>query len=881
MKNIMFRLLSVVCMAAVLAGLLLGNVSTGSAQSSRQWTDPVNISRSGDSSSPVSVISSDGVMHTIWFDVFEEAYRYSKSEDGGATWSSPVKANFPFSLRGDPFRLVAGAGNIVHIFWMDGLNLRYSRAASGSLGTPSDWGNTKILARYIVNFDVDVTAQGSLHVGYITSINPEGVSYLSSLDGISWQPSQFLFGSSYLRTSSLKDSHIRVAASDDPADPQVYVVWDVRAQKRIYFASSSDAGVSWTEAVQVKGPEDTGGFGMPFGAEIGIVEKSVLLLWQVGEPGAGQCSLHAQWLRDGSSEWETPELVMSSQSVCPEQVRLIQFESGVPIILLTYPGNPPALLAWNGSAWSEPQTQEEVSLFSDPLTFETIMLGCIQELVNRESLILVGCDLGKGGDIWFTSRSLASWEDWFSPSTVWSPPTLLANSTREISPLAFASDKQYVHVVWAESPPTDISLTGSAIFYARWDGKNWSPPQRIQSNLLGHPSQLSIVASHQGRLELSWIDDENGDMLFSWANSDRAVNAAEWAKPLVLPSPSQWNSAPDVFVDSAGRIGVVYAVPVNENRGIYMILSEDKGLTWSSPIAVFNAESAEWQMVDNPKVTLSDDGRLHVLFTRYATLQEKPVELYYLQSTDSGATWSEPQRVGDGEIVWSEIVSYNGNFIHRLWQEEKNSEFASLGQVSRDGGATWESPIDIAPVSDSPSAVGLVFDGVQELHFIRLEQDDSLQGAGLIKIILQDSRWDGESWSREVFQEYTFRVRDARFSVAGGLAANGFITACVVAQYSDADGNVVNEILSFNRSLGASNENLTPFPAEVSNPESAAAEQTPAPTAVVSIPTQSTPLSALGNDSSPRVRNILGLVVFLVALGVMIFVFSRQALRKK
>lgn len=873
------RISSIIWVASVSVGLLFGNVANGSAQSSRGWTDPVNISRSGDSTSPVSVISSDGVIHTIWFDDFEEVYRYSKSEDGGVTWSAPVKGDFPFSPRGGLIKLVADSVGIIHIFWMDGLNLQYSRTTSNQLGSPSEWGSTRRLARFIVNFDVVVTPQGNLHLGYITSANPEGVSYLYSADGTSWLPPKFLFESSYLRNASLNDSHIRVVASNDPEDKRVYVAWDVRSQKRIYLASSPDSGVTWNDTVQVKGPEDTGGFGIPFGVEIGMVGSSTLLLWQVGAPGAGQCNLYSQWSRDGSGEWESPELVVGSQFVCPEQVRLTVLEPDVPIIMLTYPGNPPALLAWNGTAWSEPQSQEELSFFSDPLTFETIMLGCLQDLINRDTLILVGCDLGKGGDIWFTSRSLASWESWFAPSTIWSLPTSIATSSKEISSIAFASDTEYVHAVWAESPTTDISVTGSSIFYARWDGRDWSTPQRILSNLSGHPSQLSIATSNQGRLELSWVDDENGDLLFSWANSERAVSAAEWSEPLVLPSPSQWNSAPDVFVDSAGRIGVVYAVPVNENRGIYMILSEDKGLTWSSPLTVFDAESVEWQMVNQPKVTLSDDGRLHLLFTRYATLQEKPIELYYLQSSDSGATWSEPQKVGNGAILWSDIVSYDGKFIHRVWQEENNSEIASLSQISTDGGATWGSPINVASVSDSSSPVGLIFDGVQELHFVRLEADDSLENPGKTTLTVYDSKWDQNKWTQEVFQEFTFSGSDAQFSIAGGLASNGFLSVGIAAQYYDSEGNGVSEILSIDRSLGQSNENLTPFPAEISNPEVQAIQTLP-PTAAL-IPEQATPLSGLTDNSSPLLRNGIGLVVFLAALGVMVFVFIKQAFRKK
>jgi hypothetical protein len=873
------RISRIVWAASVSAALLFGNVASSSAQSSREWTDPVNISRAGSSTSPVTVVSSDGVIHAIWFDVFEETYRYSKSEDGGVTWSTPIKADFPFSKRGGLVKLAAGPGGIIHVFWINGLNLQYSRTTSSQLGSPSEWGSDKRLARFIVNFDVDVTPQGNLHVGYITSFEPEGVSYLYSTDGTFWLTPKFLFASSYLRSASLKDAHIRVVASDDPEDKRVYLVWDVRPQKRIYLASSPDSGASWTDAVQVKGPEDTGGFGIPFGAEIGIVGKSTLLVWQVGQPGGGQCLLYSQWLRDGSSEWESPEPVVGSQFVCPEQVSLSILEPGVPILILTYTGNSPTLLAWNGTAWSEPQQQEEISALSDPLTFETIMLGCFEDRIDGDRLILVGCDLGKGGDIWFTSRSLASWKDWFAPSTIWSPPAVIFSSSKQISSLTFASDNKYVHAVWAESPITDISATGSAILYARWDGRQWSTPQKVLPDLPGFPLQLSIAASNQGRLELSWVNEENGDLLYSWANSERANNAAEWSDPLVLPSPSQWNSAPDVFVDSAGRIGVVYALPVNENRGIYMVISEDKGLTWSSPLIVFDAESAGWQRVNDPKVTLSADGRLHLLFTRYAMVEEKPIELYYVQSVDSGVTWGEPQKVGDGAILWSDIVSYDGKFIQRLWQEENNSEIASLSQVSRDSGTTWENPINIAAVTDSSSPIGLIFDGVRELHFTQLKADRSLETIGRTTLTIYDSRWDGNKWVQQVFQEFTFSGKDTRFSMAGGLASNGFMNVGIVARYTNSENNFVSDILSINRSLGQSNENLTPFPAEIVLPEVEAVQtQTPIPALV---PVQSTPLSGLAQSPSPLLRNVIGLVIVLAALGVMVFVFVKQAFRKR
>jgi hypothetical protein len=112
------------------------------------------------------------------------------------------------------------------------------------------------------------------------------------------------------------------------------------------------------------------------------------------------------------------------------------------------------------------------------------------------------------------------------------------------------------------------------------------------------------------------VDGTNGDILFSWANLDQASKPSAWEASKVLPSPSQLNSSPDIVVDAAGRIVIVYAVPLNENRGIYLAQSTDNGFTWSSYSQVFDGVASEWDIVDSPKITLSGDGNLHVLFTR-------------------------------------------------------------------------------------------------------------------------------------------------------------------------------------------------------------------------------------------------------------------------
>ncbi|MFT3893190.1 MAG: hypothetical protein QM730_16295 [Anaerolineales bacterium] len=52
--------------------------------------------------------------------------------------------------------------------------------------------------------------------------------------------------------------------------------------------------------------------------------------------------------------------------------------------------------------------------------------------------------------------------------------------------------------------------------------------------------------------------------------------------------------------------------------------------------------------MDDTKITLDANGRLHILFSVFSGFQDHPEKLYYSQSSDGGSTWSEPEIVSEG-----------------------------------------------------------------------------------------------------------------------------------------------------------------------------------------------------------------------------------------
>jgi hypothetical protein len=159
-----------------------------------------------------------------------------------------------------------------------------------------------------------------------------------------------------------------------------------------------------------------------------------------------------------------------------------------------------------------------------------------------------------------------------------------------------------------------------------------------------------------------------------------------------------------MLVDASDRILIAYAITLNEQRGVYVIQSSDLGSTWSSPVRAFDATAVNWEMVDQPKLAVTEDGRLHILFTQYTLLGgQKAVGLYYSQSTDGGLTWTSPQMVNQNPVEWSEIESFQQT-LHRFWQEKDQSVTSTYHQISSDGGMTWSQsaalPSDLNVLSD-------------------------------------------------------------------------------------------------------------------------------------------------------------------------------------
>ncbi len=861
-------------------GLLFSFVPAGSAQSVQDWSEPVNLSKSGAASNPSLVVDANGVLHVIWVDQFD-GYKYVQSTDKGVNWSAPVTVKYPFTAEAAPPMLFSDARGTIHIFWLTDQNkLSYAQTIPDNLDSPASWRIRIDLDSAVYDFDAGMDPQGRMHVAYVKNPAPvpgtAGVYYKRSADGgSSWAAPKLLYESPYFRSLTAENARIRLAVSDTPEGERVYVVWDDRPQKRIFVSTSIDGGLNWDTVKEMVAPQSNFGFRTPYNADIDVMGDKVLATWMVGDPGA-RCTPYSWSSVDGGETWGEQVPILSESAQCPERADFIPIDPAYSVALYTIQGDL-SLSAWNGTQWSNPEIQVGPSSITNLATFDPVELGCEQAVPYDGYLFVVGCDQTEdgsaSGDIWFVVRQLDPLDNLFPLPSEWSGDANIVTAPRTLSSLTSAADRAgNIHAVWIQSSYLPTDTFTPRIEYSRWNGTEWTSPVPIITNLSSKPQSLALqIDSHQ-RLLLLWVNPETGELVFTWSSSERANIPLEWAQPIVLSSSSKLTNSPDMLVDAADRTAIAYAVTLNEGRGIYVIQSAGLGETWSSPVKVFDAVSEGWEMVDQPRLAVSSDGTLHLLFTRFALLGEpQPVGLYYSRSEDGGSTWIPAETVTEQPVQWSEIVESQEE-IHRLWQEKDRQVVLTNHQFSVDGGFTWSSAVKIPTEATIDSSPAVTVDGTGTLHFLHIIDQNNQ--------ILQEWELREERWQSLENRKVSALELNSPAVIDSGITSEGIIYALLRFESEMvSDSGIETSILSFHRSLKITEPGQA-FWASISTPSTSAS-----PTPSVDVQLTDTPISPLAGLNDPQSRpnkNIIGLILIasVVILLLVIVIPRRDNTRK-
>ena len=881
---------------AILFGLLIGlliwqssYLVQGQADPS-DWTTPLNLSQAGTATKPIVVMDANKQLHILWQDMLDDSFVYTANNNG--QWSQPAQVELPFGTRlGFPDldenaptplftpQLVADGNGLIHALWRgQESELVYSRVQAEALADFASWTPRQNLADNVVAMALIAGSNGRLHLTYITTNNipenPAGLYYRQSADGgATWSEPSQLHQSSYFRLLTPATAHLQMSQEAQ----YLYVVWDEQPRERVYLIRSLTAGATWGAAKEIDRRQAEDGLDAigPTDIQITNFNGQMHLTWQAGHEGIN-CTQYHQWSDDRGDTWQTSQTLLTAFTTCPQTNQFLVTPTN--LFLLSRVETGVFLLAWDEGQWLPPRLQPELTTFIDEDVFRPVSYSCGQTAIIEENeLFIVGCGVGVGQDVWLSSRQMDSFVADLQVTPIWSTPASLANEAELIlSPVLVADTQNQLHLFWQQA--TQIGqgiIVENNFYYARWDGLNWSRPTAVLVSPRGVSGQLSVDIGPNGNLLAAWSSGSTGEIFFSRVTAEQALIGSAWSEPISLPIPRTAAAAPSLVIEKNGVIRVVYAVTINEDRGIYMVSSQDRGASWSAPQQMFDGVAAGWDMADEPQLTITDEDNWHLLWLR-RPLGSNQATLYYAYSEDKGQSWSEPSVVLNhsqqtGNIVWHQIFGYGERTVHRSWQEQVNGRLGLWHQQSQDNGLSWSQPSRVAE-STGISSPQMTLDMVGQVYLSAAVQSEQLVN-NVESAVLQQWLWQDDHWqeSDDSLDLVTLPVLQSH-SLAATTTGDGRFAVAYVGQEGD-EGSA--EILLFtNRPLFLPEVTATPLPTLTPTPTpipTATPTATPEPTAAIEFPAQAGgggfSLPFIGTVSGNRII-IVGALLALLPVGI-------------
>ncbi len=859
------------------------------------WTPAVNVSQSGTALNPVIAAAPNGVLHVLWWDDLD-GEQYARTNLTSTVWTRPVNVPQIIGQRQvdaqtnrvtltEPRSVVltADAGNRAHAFWFDAADQLLHAQTAGAA-----WSDAAVLAEAATILSTATDASGALHLAYTQSADsperPAGLYYRVNSEG-RWSPPSLIHASSYFRAAQPEALHLSLAGNNRG---QLVVAWDEPQLQQSQLAFSLNNGTDWSAPLPLSNTQS-----LPV-RQVSIAaapNDNILMLWQ--DTGTtNDCTFAQRVSSDGGQTWSAPVRIFNSSTLCQQTLSFMSDADGR-LWLIGQPSthaptanlNSVTVISWDGQAWSPPT----VSVFNtvDGAGKRTAPLSCLNVSIAGQTAGIVGCDSNQDA---YAARNAVELSQFSRASQrVWAPLEFVSdqNNPASIGGLAdVAADQQgNLYAVWSQGISSNLADT--ALYGTTYNNGQWSNPVimlRSPENTQATSTkaeQPAIAIDAAGKAQVVWTAGTIGTILHSWAYSRDFESAQNWSDPQALPVPASTGSWPDIVADPrTSDLFVVYTIPYNEQRGVYLVPSRDGGTTWLTPTLIFDAAMARWDSLDKAHLALDPVANiLHVTWLRTALPGNSAAqEVYYARSTDHGQTWSSPLKVVTGAVDWPRISAFTGGQVYLAWnvktdQDTSNTAtpFDSWGQFSIDGGIQWSNPAAVPGFGRISGPVDLFANEAGTLHIAAIGQETENQSA------LTLARWMGQTWGdRET-------VNLGQGPIVGNAASLGIASQTdrlnvLMRLYGWVPNNTGKfEIAVTSRTVTP--VVVTPIPTFTPLPPATASPTpTPSPTATPrpQLPPTS-PQPGVGNSGPPPL--ILGIA--LAAIIVIMAVIRATVLRRK
>ena len=291
-----------------------------------------------------------------------------------------------------------------------------------------------------------------------------------------------------------------------------------------------------------------------------------------------------------------------------------------------------------------------------------------------------------------------------------------------------------------------------------WQPYNW----RVNSDSttqVQNEEQVAVNPNDPDNLVAVWRDFRLGYRRVGVGYSFDA--GVTWHDSLLEEPTYPRHSDPGITCDSSGNFYVVvlsYTGSTSEPNGLFVLKSEDGGVTWGDPVPVIDGVAdvfEDKELIGCDRTGGAFDGNLYVAWARFG----QGTDIMCSRSIDGGASFDAPVLLSDKSgVQWPVPVVGSDGTLYVGWTQYQPSKI--MIDRSFDGGQTFGGDLTLA---DTQIAQTELNGGIAVFSFPALdcditggEHDGRLYAAymdlgdGDYDILFSYSDDDGDSWSAPV-----------------------------------------------------------------------------------------------------------------------------------
>ncbi|HJZ62799.1 MAG TPA: PKD domain-containing protein [Candidatus Acidoferrum sp.] len=261
------------------------------------------------------------------------------------------------------------------------------------------------------------------------------------------------------------------------------------------------------------------------------------------------------------------------------------------------------------------------------------------------------------------------------------------NSDFSFTPQMAVDSAGNIYAVWED----DAANNNNILFSSSTDGgATFSAPKNL-SNTSGFPFNPRIFVGSDNNISVVWENTTPGNLDIFYSHS--ADGGTTFSAPLNVSNDSADSASPQVAADSAGNVFVVWESDTGA-RGILFSRSLDAGNSFSAPVMLSTNTGGSMA----PQMALDPAGNINVVWEDDILSAS---DITFSRSQDHGATFSAPKslshNVGNSNSAMI-AVDLSGN-INVVWENDSPGNFDIFYTRSTDGGQNFSALLNL---SNSP-----------------------------------------------------------------------------------------------------------------------------------------------------------------------------------